>query len=269
VPVTVMTLTVMATGNHYWLDGAVGAAYGIVPAMLLMRRAVAAEEQNMATPGVPVGARLRLPSLIPADNKTRFTLLSLGSLLAYLLIRQAIDPGFTDYWGYMVGQISLTILIVLWVDDQFGAWGGFSWFTHLVIVINTWADSLGTAAHMYSRYVEFDKITHFLGGVMLTAAAADIIFAVQKRRNIEIQPMRILTWAICISVGLGAAWELYEYFGDRLLDTGRHAGAIDTSYDLFSDTVGSVVGAALLWRWKFGAYEREQQPVSPSVPRPQ
>jgi hypothetical protein len=268
VPVTVMTLTVMSTGNHYWMDGAVGAAFGIVPAMLLLRRETAAEAQDMATSGVPVSARIRLPNLMPAENKTRFSLLSLGSLLAYLLIRQAVDPGFTDYWGYMVGQISLTLLIVLWVDDQLGPWGGFSWFTHLVIVINTWADSLGTAGHMYSKYVEYDKITHFLGGVMLTAAAADIIFAIQKRRNADVQPLRILTWAICISVGMGAAWELYEYYGDILFNTGRHAGAIDTSYDLVSDSVGSMVGAAMLWRWKFSAYDRDQQ-VSPSVPRTQ
>jgi hypothetical protein len=81
--------------------------------------------------------------------------------------------------------------------------------------------------------------------------------------------MGILTWAICISVGLGAAWEFYEYFGDILFDTGRHAGAVDTWYDVISDSVGSVVSAALLWRFKFSAYQQNEQSVTSSIPRPQ
>ena len=269
VPATVMTFTVVATGHHFWLDGAVGAAYGLAPAVLLLRARRTAPTRAAAPAAASVPVRLRIPALIPASNKTRFSLLSLGSLLAYLLVRQAVDPGFTDYWGYMVGQIALTILIVTWIDEEFFAQGGLSWFTHLVVVINTWADSLGTAAHMYERYVSYDKITHFLGGVMLTAAAADIMFAVQRRRGIEVQPMRVLTWAIGISVGLGAAWEFYEYYGDILFDTGRHAGAVDTWYDLISDSVGSVVSAALLWRWRASGFERESRPVGNTIAHPQ
>jgi len=104
---------------------------------------------------------------------------------------------------------------------------------------------------------------------MLTAAGADIIFAVQRRRNVEVHPMRVLTWAIGIAVGLGAAWEFYEYFGDILFDTGRHAGAVDTSYDLISDSVGAILGAALLWRWRASSFERESQPVASTVVHPQ
>lgn len=266
VPVTVMLITVMATGNHYWLDGAVGAAFALVPAVALTRRA--REGQAMETTHEEaVEPRWRLAHLRSASGKARFSWLFLGSLLLYLLVRQAVDPGFTDYWGYMVGQIALSIVILTWLDDEFAPWGGLSWFTHLVVVINTWADSLGTAAHMYDRYVSYDKITHFLGGVMLTAAAADIIFAIQRRRNAEIVAVRVLTWAICISVGLGAAWELYEFLGDRLFDTGRHAGALDTWYDLISDSVGSVVAAFVLFKWRGVAYEREQREIE-TVPNP-
>jgi hypothetical protein len=269
VPVAVMTFTVMATGNHYWVDGAVGATYALVPAIVLTRRWEARERRKMATTGgFTTGSRWRLSHLLSMPVKTRFTLLSLGSMLLYLIIRQAIEPGFTDYWGYMVGQIALSIVILTWLEDEFSAWGGLSWFTHLVVVINTWADSLGTAAHMYSRYVSYDKFTHFLGGVMLTAAAADIIFAVQRRRNVDVLVSRVLTWAICISIGLGAAWELYEFMGDRLFDTGRHAGALDTWYDLISDSVGSFVSAILLWRWRASTLEREQQGMA-TVPNPQ
>ncbi|MCC6791977.1 MAG: phosphatase PAP2 family protein [Thermomicrobiales bacterium] len=263
VPVAGMTLTVMATGNHYWVDGLVGSAYAIVPAMLLLRQPVPAD-----LPEATLGGLLARRSPFATSAKLRFSLVSLGSLLAYLVIRQAVDPGFTDYWGYLVAQISLTIVILTWIDEEFFDEGGFSWFTHLVVIVNTWADALGTAAHMYDRYVSYDKFTHFLGGVMLTAAAADIIFAIQRRRKVATTGLRVLTYAIGISVGLGAAWEIYEYFGDILFDTGRHAGAIDTWYDLISDSVGSVVSAVLLWKWRtaFGGYRDEAAVATVSPP---
>ena len=107
--------------------------------------------------------------------KSRVSAVSLGSLLAYLLIRKLFDAHFTDYWGYMVGQLAATIVILVWLDDEFSPEGGLSWFTHMVVIINTWADSLGTAGHLYDRYVSYDKVTHFLGGVMLTATQLDAV----------------------------------------------------------------------------------------------
>jgi hypothetical protein len=254
VPAAVMTATVIATGNHYWLDGLVGSAYTIVPAVLLLRRPAVAGELAPTT-----ARRVTLRSPIATSPRLRVSLACLGSLLAYLVIRQIVDPEFTDYWGYLVAQLSLTIVILTWLDEEFFDEGGFSWFTHLVVVINTWADALGTVAHMYDKYVSYDKVTHFLGGVMLTAAVADIIFAIQRRRRIAMPSVRVLTYAIGISVGLGAAWEIYEYFGDILFATGRHAGAIDTWYDLISDSVGSIVSAVLLWKWRtaFGGFREE------------
>ena len=56
VPVAGMTFTVMATGNHYWLDGALGAIYGLVPAALLLR-----ERRADASPAA-VPARAPVPS---------------------------------------------------------------------------------------------------------------------------------------------------------------------------------------------------------------
>jgi hypothetical protein len=269
VPATVMMLTVMATGNHYWLDGLVGSAFAIVPGIVLLRRTAAAKPSPMTVSGLVQGGSGRgLPLPLALSTKLRVSLLSLGSLLTYLVVRQAIDPGFTDYWGYLVAQISLTIVILTWLEDEFFQEGGLSWFTHLVVIINTWADALGTMAHMYAKYVSYDKVTHFLGGVMLTAAAADIIFAIQRRRMIDMPAMRVLTYAIGISVGLGAAWEIYEYLGDRLFDSGRHAGAIDTWYDLISDSVGSIVSALLLWKWRAAFSEHQEQSSMTTVPSP-
>ena len=47
--------------------------------------------------------------------------------------------------------------------------------------------------------------------------------------------------AIGVSLTLGAVWEFYEVFGDAIFDTGRHAGSLDTIYDLISDFSGAIL----------------------------
>ncbi len=266
VPAFIMLSTVVATGNHYWVDGLVGACYTLIPAAILINGAKnRREEGSLARKRLLATSSQRRPAnQWSASLKTRVSLVSLGSLLIYLLIRQAVDGHFTDYWGYMVGQLAATIVILVWLDDEFSPEGGLSWFTHCVVILNTWADSFGTAGHMYDKYVSYDKFTHVLGGVMLAAAAADVLLALQKRRGGTMPAYRIFAFAVCVSVSLGAAWEFYEYFGDRLFSTGRHAGALDTIYDLISDSVGSVVSVLLLWRWRMAAASRMQEPQFPA-----
>lgn len=57
VPGIVMTLTVVATGNHYWLDAAIGATYAIGPVVLMDRL-----RANAAAP---------VPALVPAAERRR------------------------------------------------------------------------------------------------------------------------------------------------------------------------------------------------------
>ena len=59
-------------------------------------------------------------------------------------------------------------------------------------------------------------------------------------------------------------WEIYEYLGDRLFDTGRHAGRVDTCYDLIADTAERIA--------EIRASERYRPPQSscwvvPTVPQ--
>jgi hypothetical protein len=268
IPALIMLTTVVATGNHYWLDGVVGACYTLIPAVALTFWTSKGEEGTLSIPRrFSVGTHAQPANQWSASMKTRVSLVSLGSLLIYLLVRHEFNPHFTDYWGYMVGQLAATIVILVWLDDEFSPEGGLSWFTHIVVIVNTWADSLGTAAHLYDKYVSYDKITHFLGGVMLTAAVADVLFALQQRNGGTGSTFRVLAIAVFVSVGLGTAWEFYEYLGDRVFDTGRHAGAVDTWYDLTSDTVGAIVSVFLLWRWRAAVAAREQPAQFAGQPR--
>jgi uncharacterized membrane protein YjdF len=190
------------------------------------------------------------------------SILALGVLWLYLVVRQIVDPGFTHYWGYMVAQITATIVILVVMEIHFTAEGGLSWLTYIVATVATWADTLGTAAGMYSRYSWYDKVIHFGGGVAITAVAADLLFAHRRKRGLAKEIRQTFLIAALISLSLNVGWEIYEYLGDRVFSTGRHAGWIDTTYDLISDSLGILVALVLLSYIEPRRFDSENQPVT-------
>lgn len=259
-PVSAMLFVVMATGHHYLIDGIVGAAISAGPLLAIVwidRRLGGPYYFSFSTLdprhiASGLGAAAREMARVP---RLRFTIYALGLLLTYLLVRQAVDPGFTNYWGYMVVQIALTIVVILVFSVHYAEEGGFSLLTLGIVVVTTYADTLGTAGHMYDRFISYDKVTHFLGCAAVASAVGDLLIVKSRRGSISWSPRRMLIVAAVVAIGMGAMWELYEYVGDKLLDTGRHAGAEDTIYDLISDSVGAIVAAAVLYWWHFSSAE--------------
>jgi hypothetical protein len=267
VPVIVMMFTVMATGHHYFLDGVVGSSIGVIPFLILTYRAAVATAPNrtITFAETGLGQALNAAAREIADvPRLRFTTYSLGFLLTYMIVRQFVDPGFTNYWGYMVAQIAISILVILIVSVKFAPEGGLSAVTHGIVVVTTFADTLGTAGHMYDRYIAYDKITHFLGTAAIASAAGDILLALRRRGTISWGPLPIMATAIAVAMGLALGWEVYEYYGDRLFGTGRHDGAEDTIYDVISDAAGAFVAAGMLFLWHFAPTDQSaQSPANP------
>jgi hypothetical protein len=241
-----MALTVIITGNHYWIDGVIGSAYTLIPAMIL---AQSATYRAMLGTARRFSARVIVPTLqtLSDEWRARLSMIGLGVLLTYLLANQVVDPGFTDYWGYLVFQVAIIMLALLAGEVYFAEQGGLSWITHAIAVACCWADVLGTAGHLYARIDEYDKLTHFAGVGAVTAFAYDGLRGLGLKGKIDWTPNERMAAAIIIGIAVGVAWEVYEYLGDKVFNTARVNSSWDTINDLISDTLGAVVIAVSMW----------------------
>lgn len=253
-PVFFMGFIVMATGHHYFVDGIIGTALGAVPFLALTYLAAIERVPERRLSFADTGFAKALNTVakeISTVPRLRFSIYSLTLLLTYMIVRQFVDPGFTNYWGYIVAQIAITIIIIMIMSVKLAPEGGLSLVTHSIVVFTTYADTFGTAGHMYDQFAWYDKFTHFLGTAAIATAAGDVLLALVRRGTISWKPVSIMIVAIVIAMSGGLAWEVYEFYGDRLFGTGRHAGTADTIYDIISDFVGAVVAASLLYWWHF------------------
>lgn len=256
-----MLVNVVATGNHFWVDGAVGSAFALGAAALLLWH----ERLGMA--GLAVRARAMAASVVAAgqltwatlgeNRRALFSFLSLGALLAYLIVAQAVTPGFTDFWGYLVVQVGLFVVLLVGCEVFFAKEGGLSWITHTIAVACAYADVLGTDGNLYAAIDEYDKLTHFFGVAAIAAGLYDILRALYRRGTVRWQPNDRLMLSVAIAVAIGIAWEGYELIGDKVFNTTRVGGRWDTGNDIVSDSLGAIVFATLLWWMETRAPEPE------------
>ncbi len=237
-----MLLIVIVTGNHYWIDGLIGAAVTVGPALALRHRAGLGALASELARGVR-----RLPSVALGEPRARFSASALGTLFIYLGLARIVAPGFTDFWGYLFFQVGVTLLALVLAEAVLRDEGGLSWLTHSIAVACTWADVLGTDGDLYARIDEYDKLTHAMGTAAVTAAAWEILRVIARRRGASLPPRERAFAAVATGVAAGIGWEVYEYLGDVVFHTARTQGRWDTFNDLVSDTAGAVAIASLLW----------------------
>jgi uncharacterized membrane protein YjdF len=249
-PGALMMATVIVTGNHFWLDGALGAVYALGPALALSGglAAIIAKSTELVAPA-PTAVENGLDRVVAVleNGRVRFSALALGGLLIYLIINEIENPGFTDFWGYLVAQVAVILTLLVAGEFIFAKSGGLSWLTHAVAVACCFADILGTDGNLYNQIDEYDKLTHYLGIAAVTAGVYDCLRGMHYNGWIT-QPLSArLFMAVAIGVSVGVGWEVYELLGDKVFNTARVYGPWDTGNDIMSNTAGALSVALLLW----------------------
>ena len=179
-------------------------------------------------------------------SRLHLAILALTGLWIYLLVGQIVAPGFTDYWGYLMVQIPVVLVVVLALSRWLAASGGLSWPCHLIVVAAVYADTIGNAAGLYRRFDVYDKIIHVIGPAAIAAVSYDIY---TNRLRRETGPGSVPSrppprrWAAPSSGSSTSSGRTSVFL------TYRYAGRLDTTYDLLFGALGSFAVAALLW-WR-------------------
>ena len=260
-----MLVVVVTTGNHYWLDGVVGTTYaltGIGVSEGLRRSSAPPRLRFWASRGCASVSRAR--KAVSRSPGARFSTMSTVGLTVYLLTAQALEPGFTDFWGYLLFQAVATLGLLTAGECMLAEEGGLSWQTHLFAVVCLFADTIGTDGNLYAQVSEYDKFTHFLGVAAITSGLAEAFRVLPVRGFARpAAPTRVLI-AIGLGIAVGIGWEMYEYLGDVAFHTTRVQGTTDTAFDLVFDTLGATVAGFLGWRRSNSVLGVEREIAAPT-----
>ena len=171
-----------------------------------------------------------------------------SGLIVYLLTAEALEPGFTNFWGYLLFQAVATLGLLTVGECMLAEEGGLSWQTHLFAVVCLFADTIGTDGNLYAQVSEYDKFTHFLGVAAITSGLAEAFRVLPARGFARPAARTRIFIAIGLGIAVGIGWEMYEYLGDVVFHTTRVQGSTDTAFDLLFDTLGATAAGLFGWQ---------------------
>ncbi|MGY1829487.1 hypothetical protein ACI8AA_03545 [Geodermatophilus sp. SYSU D01180] len=128
----------------------------------------------------------------------------------------------------------------------------------LALTVGMVLQGFGETLGLYDRFVRFDDLVH----VTLPLLTAPVVYIALARLDVVPDPrdethlrhyVGIAVVTTALGVTIGALWEVYEWRSDAWFGTRLSEDNDDTNGDLVRDTLGSLVGAALLVAWaRFG-----------------
>lgn len=119
---------------------------------------------------------------------------------------------------------------------------------------------LGEGLALFERIFWWDELAHALGGL---AVAALFTSWAPPRFHTSTAPLVAVT--ILVALGLGAAWELFEFLLDATLGTLTQTGLAETMGDLFFDLAGAGAWAAT---WAVRRLTRADEGLRRSLQQP-
>jgi hypothetical protein len=100
---------------------------------------------------------------------------------------------------------------------------------------------LGIGVGLYEFDVGFDKALHVIGFGAFTAFLLRRLSRFAAANGFTVSPWLAITAAFAVSLGGGAAWEIFEYAIDRSSWFTSQRGLHDTMLDLIANALGALV----------------------------
>lgn len=192
-----------------------------------------------------------------ADSFT--TLLMRRPVLLLFIAAQTILIGielFTRYdTAVRQGALIVTALVTgvaVMVFDRWLVKRGMrlSWITFLLVAGSVWLDALGNFQHLYGGFWWWDRLTHTVGGMALSAAFIDLFLAFRRNGRLPVGWSWAAWMGVLVGQLLGSIYEISEWLGDYWFHTQRVTGVYDAPHDLFQNLVGGLVVLGLMWLFR-------------------
>jgi hypothetical protein len=121
-------------------------------------------------------------------------------------------------------------------------------FESLAVLFVCLALFCGEVLDFYNRYWWWDLLLHTWSSFLLGITGFLLVYVLNENDNIQLDlsPGFIALFACMFAIGIGALWEIFEFFMDQTFGMNmQKSGLVDTMWDLIVDTIGAVLISVL------------------------
>lgn len=127
------------------------------------------------------------------------------------------------------------------------AWKFPKRFYMLAFIFHFFAASLGSVINLY-RYVGFyDKLVHYLSGIILAEAGMIIVNYIFKKHGLTNDNIIKILFSFFFSAACAGFWEIYEFTADSIINTNMQGGNSNTMGDIISGVLGALTYSTVMY----------------------
>ncbi len=113
------------------------------------------------------------------------------------------------------------------------------------------ASPLGSVLNLYRTVDSYDKVVHFISGIVLAAlgmtVARRVFSPLIKRENEKAFSWPLNFTAFLFSGAAAGFWEIFEFFADKAAGGTMQRGMVDTVTDMIAGFSGALVYSAVVF----------------------
>ncbi len=177
-----------------------------------------------------------------------------SAVTSVIAVKTGVDPPPANIAGAFASILVLVIAAKLLkaTDDLF--------YCGLIFVYL--ASPMGSILDLYRRFGPYDKIIHFISGVLLASVGMMVISrllsqAVESVKNRNLILLSRSIFAFLFSSAGAGIWEIFEFLADKLAGGGMQRGMVDTVTDIIAGNIGALVYCGIFALFLYFAEKRK------------
>lgn len=160
------------------------------------------------------------------------TIVFIAATILTIIVAQwlDIDPPATHMVGAFGAAAALIIVSkFIKIDDSI-------FFSALIFIFL--ASPMGSILDLYRSFGPYDKIVHFISGILLAVFGMVIM---RKLMGASVGFTVSMIFAACMfSSGAAGIWEIFEFIADKLAGGEMQRGMVDTVTDMIAGNTGAL-----------------------------
>lgn len=111
----------------------------------------------------------------------------------------------------------------------------------MALIFDIFAAVMGSVAGLYGKIPFYDRIVHFISGVILADLGYFLISYLFKKYNVKPIPVICNLFSALFSFACAGIWEIYEFSADLFIKTSMQGSNLDTMGDIVAGVLGGIL----------------------------
>lgn len=154
-----------------------------------------------------------------------------------------------DFYGFLICVSIIPVMLVPFLLKKFFSLKISTQVETMYLIFVFFAHFLGSIINFYDLIPGYDKIMHFISGMLSAFIALLLLIKLKQYKKMNL--LFTVIFMIATTLSIAALWEFYEFISDYIFSKDAQnvmtTGVSDTMWDMLTAFLGSVLISIQYW----------------------